>query len=647
MDSPLNKMKNRLEKILDQTLDCVFTFDEETLLFNYVNEGAMRQTGYSEEELFQMTPLDIKPEFTQGSFQKLLQSLIDGTKSRLIFQTIHRHKQGHDISVEIFLQYVLLADDRPSFVAIVRDISERIEIEKALKESEEQFRALAHYAPVGIFKTDASGGCTYVNKRWSEITGLSFADAQGDGWVSVLHPEDMDGVSEHWRQLVDNDNEFFHEYRFLRPNKTVSFVSGQAHGLYDSNQRKVGYIGTIVDVTERRVLEEQRQLMERKLQDTQKLESLGLLAGGIAHDFNNLLTGIMGNASLASIELPTGSPVQDHLVRINDGSVRAADLCKQLLAYSGKGRFIVKNLSLNQIIQETMHLLHISISKKAVLSSELYEDIPAIEADPTQIRQILMNLVINASEAIGDFSGVISITTGLTRVDREYLGGTVVADELPEGTYASLEVSDTGCGMSPDVLAKVFDPFFTTKFTGRGLGLAAAIGIVRGHKGTIKVYSEEGRGTTFKLLFPIVLGKAELPVQKSATDGQQHRGKGCVLIVDDEESIRSTVAQMVQKLGYSLELAADGRKAVEMFRENPGYYRIVLMDLTMPHMNGEIAYAEMRKLNPDTPIVLMSGFNQERAISRFKGKGLAGFIEKPFNFSTLTEVMNRVLPSVD
>lgn len=638
----MKKNTGRLEQILNQTLDCIFTFDEETLQFNYVNQGAIQQTGYSEAELLTMTPLDIKPEFDIGKLQSLIKPLIDGDTPSLLFQTIHRRKNGEDIPVEIFLQHTLISDDRPSFVAIVRDISRRIEREKALVNSEERFRGLANHAPVGIFRTDANGGCVYVNQRWSQITGLKFASALGDGWFSALHPEDIAGVAEHWQKLTDHDTEFSHDYRFLSPDKTVSYVSGQAIALYDANHTRVGFIGTVVDNTDRKSLEEARQLIERKLLDTQKLESLGLLAGGIAHDFNNLLTTIMGSASLASLELPSGSPIQEHLTRIDDGSVQAANLCKQLLAYSGKGRFIVKNLSLNQIIEESMHLLQISISKKAVLAYDLYDRIPAIEADPTQIRQILMNLVINASEAIGDASGVINISTGLTRVDQDYLSGTIVMDELPDGTYASLEVSDTGCGMSPEVVKKVFDPFFTTKFSGRGLGLAAVIGIVRGHNGAIKVYSESSRGTAFKLLFPIVPGEIDFLSQKPNEPVLNQR-QGCVLIVDDEESIRTMVAQMVQKLGFDLEMAPDGREAVEMFRKNPTKYEVVLMDLTMPHMNGELAFGKMRKINADIPIILMSGFNEEQASARFKGKGLSGFVEKPFSFSTLVELINRVL----
>ncbi|MBC7369206.1 MAG: PAS domain S-box protein, partial [Undibacterium sp.] len=253
---------------------------------------------------------------------------------------------------------------------------------------------------------------------------------------------------------------------------------------------------------ERHQTDEARLNLERKLLETQKLESLGVLAGGIAHDFNNLLTGILGNSSLASLELPEGSPIQDYLGQINQASLRAADLCKQMLAYSGRGRFVVQKLDINQLVEETTHLLQISISKQAVLRFNLGRGLPTIEADATQIRQVVMNLVINASEAIGEKSGVVSVSTGLTRIDHAYLGGTIAAPEIPEGEYVSLEISDNGTGMSAETQAKIFDPFFSTKFTGRGLGLAAVLGIMRGHKGALKVYSELGRGTTFKLLFP-------------------------------------------------------------------------------------------------------------------------------------------------
>ncbi len=393
---------------------------------------------------------------------------------------------------------------------------------------------------------------------------------------------------------------------------------------------------------ERSQADAERINFERKLLETQKLESLGVLAGGIAHDFNNLLTGILGNASLASLELPDGSPIQDYLGQINQASLRAADLCKQMLAYSGRGRFVVQKLDINHLVEETTHLLQISISKQAVLRFNLGKGLPTIEADATQVRQVVMNLVINASEAIGEKSGVISLSTGLTRIDHAYLGGTIAAPEIPEGEYVSLEISDNGTGMSPETQAKIFDPFFSTKFTGRGLGLAAVLGIMRGHKGALKVYSELGRGTTFKLLFPCATGPAETPAT-AAPARPLWRGRGVVLIADDEETIRSTAARMLRALGFETALVSNGREAVDAFRANPGAYVIVLLDLTMPHMDGEQAFTELRRLQPDVRVVLMSGFNRQEAVARFTGKGLASFLQKPFSMEALTEVMQSVL----
>ena len=293
-------------------------------------------------------------------------------------------------------------------------------------------------------------------------------------------------------------------------------------------------------------------------------------------------------------------------------------------------------------MEETTQLLRISISKQAVLRFNLQPDLPAVEVDATQIRQVIMNLVINASEAIGLKSGVIGITTGLTRVDRAYLGGTILAPELPAGTYVSLEISDTGCGMSAETQSKIFEPFFTTKFTGRGLGLAAVLGIVRGHGGALKVYSEVGRGTTFKLLFPCAEGGAA-PENAVGADASTWRAQGMVLVVDDEETVRSTAALMLRKLGFDVALAADGREAVQIFTANPKGYTLVLMDLTMPHLDGREAYAELRRVRDDVRVVMMSGFNEQEVISQFSGKGLAGFLQKPFLFETLNDTVRKAL----
>ena len=326
--------------------------------------------------------------------------------------------------------------------------------------------------------------------------------------AAVLHPDDLDSFTQSIQRSAQTLTPWVCEYRVKFPDDTVRWLLGNARPQREANGATLWH-GFITDITERKAAEATLQMLERKIQETQKLESLGVLAGGIAHDFNNILTSILGNTSLAAIDLPGSSPAQNYLESIKRGCLRASDLCQQMLAYSGKGRFVVTKISLNQLVEDTTQLLQLSIGKHATLRFNLAPGLPPFEGDATQIRQVIMNLVINASEAIGPQSGVISISTGLMGADRDYLAGTVLAPELAPGTYLSLEVSDNGCGMSAETQAKIFDPFFTTNFTGRGLGLAAVLGIVRGHQGALKVYSEPGRGTTFKVLFPSTTGSAD------------------------------------------------------------------------------------------------------------------------------------------
>ena len=399
----------------------------------------------------------------------------------------------------------------------------------------------------------------------------------------------------------------------------------------------------VLDVTEHRHATDEHNRLERQIQHTQKLESLGVLAGGIAHDFNNILMAILGHADLALLELPAMSPARENLLEIEKASRRAADLCRQMLAYSGRGKFIVETIDLRTMVEEMVHLLKTSISKKNILNLHLEKNLPPIRGDATQIRQVLMNLVLNASEAIGDRSGVITISTGAMECSRGYLTGTYLDENLSEGIYDWIEVSDTGCGMDKETQGRLFEPFFTTKFTGRGLGMAAALGIVRGHKGALKVYSELGKGTTFKILFPAV--ESDKPGEALA-NGEKDRiwtGKGTILLVDDEETIRALGAKMMTRLGFSVLTAEDGRVAVDLYRERQAEIVLVVLDLTMPHMNGEEAFRELRQLSPNVRVIMSSGYTEHDIVSRFSGKGLAGFIQKPYTFRALEQCLRIAL----
>jgi signal transduction histidine kinase/CheY-like chemotaxis protein len=414
--------------------------------------------------------------------------------------------------------------------------------------------------------------------------------------------------------------------------------------LRDDEGKAVGVVATLQDVTQQRLAAQERLAFERRLQETQKLESLGALAGGIAHDFNNLLTGIIGNASMARFEI-TENPVnaQAALDNLEQAALRAADLCKQMLAYAGKGRFVIQSLSLSRVVRETAELLGVSIGKRATLDLQLDPDLPTIEGDATQVRQLLVNLVKNAAEAIGERGGVITVRTSVLYVDNEYLRGLAYTDPLTQGNYVCLEVIDNGPGMDKTTLARVFDPFFTTKFTGRGLGLAAVLGIVRGHKGAVKVQSEPNCGTTFTLLFPAEPTPSTVTTPESAPAASELPRSPHVLLVEDEEAVRVVTQRILSTAGYTVTTADDGKQAVDLVTRTPRAFDVALLDMTMPNMDGEEAFKLMRKINPELRVLVMSGYSEQETLRRFEGEKATSFLSKPFTRALLMEKVQGML----
>jgi signal transduction histidine kinase/ActR/RegA family two-component response regulator len=395
------------------------------------------------------------------------------------------------------------------------------------------------------------------------------------------------------------------------------------------------------EVQRRRAAEAERQRLESQLMQAQKLESLGVLAGGIAHDFNNILTSILGYCDLALLECKAESEAARMVREAANGARQAAELTRQMLAYSGRGQFVTGPVILSELVASIARLLDVSISKKCVLRLDLMPNQPACVADTSQLRQVVMNLIINASEAIGDRSGIISVITGAVWCERDYLAESFVDEGLQEGLYVTLEVSDTGAGMSPETRARIFDPFFTTKFTGRGLGLAAVLGIVRGHGGAIRVYSEPGRGSTFKLLFPAVERSADT---RTARDMPARPGPGALaLVVEDEESVRAVASAMLRQMGFEVLAAPDGRAALALYAQHGARNPLVLMDLTMPHLDGRATVRELHREWPAARIILMSGYTEAVALDGLVGKGVLGFVQKPFQFEELAAVVSRAL----
>ncbi len=397
------------------------------------------------------------------------------------------------------------------------------------------------------------------------------------------------------------------------------------------------------DLTETRKAQEERDQMRASVLRAQKLESLGILAGGIAHDFNNLLVGIMGNVDLALAKLAPGSAVQPYLRRVELAAQRAAELTNQMLAYSGKGRFVVEAVDVSQLVGEMEHLLATVVSKSAALSFDLAAGLPPIEADGSQLRQVVMNLITNASDALGDREGSIRVTTGFS-AGNPGEPEAFRAGEQPPGAQVYVDVADTGCGMDPDTCERIFDPFFTTKEKGRGLGLAAAQGIVRGHRGTLSVHSVPGRGSTFRIAFPVSAGAAvpQGGPRPGTTGRSRPPGRGTILVVDDEESVRNFACDVLRQEGFAVLTASDGLEGVETLREHPEIAAVVL-DMTMPRMGGFEASREMRRIAPNIPVILCSGYTEQDTVKRLDSRTPVDFVQKPYKVQALLDKVFEVV----
>jgi PAS domain S-box-containing protein len=513
----------------------------------------------------------------------------------------------------------------------------------ALADSEAKFRRLVENASDIIYRLriEPSVAFDYISPSVEQVTGYPADDFYKNPALlrSLIHDEDLPSVARTPDELREERGVILARWRHR--DGSLRWVEARSTGIADDTGRIIAREGIARDVTAQKRRDEERALLEKRLQQTQKLESLGVLAGGIAHDFNNLLTGILGHVSLMRMDPNCTPELAEHGKHVEMAATRAADLCRQMLAYSGKGRFAVRRLDLNELVRETTQLLKLSIAKTTELRLELHGERAVVEADATQLQQVVMNLVVNASEACEDQPGVVRVTTGVVDVTREELRDALLAPDLPSGRYSFIEVSDSGQGMSPETLALIFDPFFTTKFTGRGLGLSAVLGIVRGHSGAIRVRSQLGKGTTFRVLLPVSDGEVRDSV--SSHPRAETRGDARVLVVDDEDVVRTVTARILRALGYSVVMATDGVDGVATFKAKAEPIHVVLMDLTMPKLDGVAAFQELRRLDPQLPVILMSGYNEQDAVARFSGNGLAGFLQKPFTAETLSAKLASAL----
>ena len=582
--------------------------------------------------------IDLADPRVQTTF---LAGVVDGRFSGLLPL---RRRNGTVFYADVSATRFKAPDGSMRVCAFVRDVAAKDLAERALLARENRYRSLIETTGTVLIGIAPDGRIFEWNREAERVYACARSDALGHDYYGGFLPEAARAtVHANVTRVLDGEPTRSFEHAVRSRNGAEFLLIWNVTRLMGVGGEAIGVIASGQDITEAKRLDDERRALEAKVQHAQKLESLGVLAGGIAHDFNNLLVGILGNASLALTDLPDESPLRELIADIETTALRAADLTKQMLAYSGKGRFVVHAVDVNTLVREMAHLLQTVISKRAALRFDFAAELPDVEADGTQLRQIVMNLITNASDAIGGEDGVITLRTGVRHATREFLRSSYVDDELPEGQYAFIEVADTGCGMDEETQARIFDPFFSTKFTGRGLGLAATLGIVRGHRGTIKVRSVPQSGTTFTVLLPC-LRRAD-PTSDDAVPARRERfrGSGAVLVIDDDETVRSVAQHMLERSGCTVLTARDGCEGVSMFGASKEEVALVLLDLTMPTLGGEEAFRAMRQIRPDVRVVLMSGYSSHELAARYAAEGLAAFIQKPFRVEELEACLTAVL----
>jgi len=571
-----------------------------------------------------------------------------GALMNLRIEGVAQCKGGSELPVE-FIGSVVKQGETLCYAMVLRDISERKAVEKALQNSHDnletlveertaKLRDLAAIIEVSlnlVGMADEHGNVLYINPAGRKTLGLRKNKAVGGMKIAHFHsPETNKVLVEDIFPQAIKYGTVETECEFIDHNSNPVPMACTFMSLPDKQGKPTRMAVVARDLRNEIALQQQVKHVDR-------LESLGVLAGGIAHDFNNILTAIIGNTELAARKIDKHAAAQKNLESIKKSGLQAANLCKQMLAYSGKGSFIIQPLDLSRLIIEITSLLEVSIDKNIALKLQLDESLPTIDGDMTQIQQIIMNLVINASEAMDKSGGTIVVKTGLMQVDKAYLKSSLHKIGTSIGHFIYMEVSDSGCGMDLDTQKKIFDPFFTTKFTGRGLGMSAVLGIVNGHNGILNLYSELGKGTVFKIAFPVS------SLSNAAVTEQQHNAEtiincsGKVLVIDDEEDIRQIACLLLEDMGYSVVTAEDGEHGLEVFQKYQQELVGVILDMTMPRMNGEECFHALQNIAPNVQVILSSGYSEEDATSCFQAKELAGFIQKPYQIDHFQKVVKE------
>ncbi len=645
VEEELQQKQNRLSSIFRISPLGIGLVKERVII--ECNEQLCKMVGYSLEEVIGQSSR--KLYLTQEEYEFVGNENYRQLRKYGIATSETRWVRKDGKTIEILLTLTSNSPDNrdEGVMFIAWDITERKQAEVALRESETKFRDLVETSSDWIWAVDAAGRQIYTNGKVRDILGHEPEETIGKPIGGYIHAEDYErikilftesaaakrgwvGIILRWRHRDGN-------YRWCESN---------AVPVLDPEGKVIGFRGVDRDITERKHAETERLDLERRLLHAQKLESLGILAGGIAHDFNNLLMAILGNLDIGLLDINLGSSARERIENAIVATRRAADLTHQLLAYSGKAPFVVTRTDLNELVRENAGLFRAAVAKSISIDVDLHPESVLVDADSGQVQQVIMNLITNASEAIGDGNGTITLSTGIGHFSDDDLSHSRLTPKAEAGRFAYVEVIDNGCGMPEDVLHRVFDPFFTTKFTGRGLGMSAVLGIMQGHSGAVIVDSQVGDGTRIRVLFPAEIrvehGKTATTLEKiMPPENTVVHGK--ILVVDDEEAIRLLCSAFVNRLGFEPLPAADGEEALALYEEHANDIACVLLDLTMPRLDGVSTFREIRRLWPDAHVILCSGYSEHEARRRFTDEGLEDFIQKPYRLQELKRKIEAML----
>jgi PAS domain S-box-containing protein len=633
--------RQHLASIYDTVRDVIFHLAVEAdgqFRFVSVNAAFLEVTGLSLEKVAGKTVNEIIPEpsltMALGKYRQAIER-----HATVIWEETSDYPTGR-LTGEVGITPVFDKTGKCThLVGSVHDITERKRVETALRESEERLRASeAHLmsaqrlAKLGSWERDDTTGNTEFSDEMLRILGTPDNPPRTlMEFLKYVHPDDRDMVREGALRARSTGGPEAGEYRIVRADGEVRIVRSVLEVIRNEHGAVIRIVGATQDVTD--LKRAQEESLAR-----QKLESLGVLAGGVAHDFNNLLGSVIANSELVLSELPDGSPAAYGVESIKTVAGRAAEIVRQMMSYAGHGDTVFEPVDLSALLHEMVEFLKVSISKRATLKITLPQELPAVRANAAQLRQVILNLITNASEGLGEQEGVISITAA-----RLQSGPSDSAPNLCRGDYVRLEVSDTGCGMTEETQSKIFDPFFSTKFAGRGMGLAVVKGVVHSHDGAINVVSAPGRGSRFEILLPCSSEPAKEGHDKAgfSAAGEVVSSSGAVLIVEDEHTLRAAVSRMLRRKGFTVFEAADGDAGASLFRDKAPQIDVVLLDLTLPGLSGGELLRELRRLQPDVTVIVTSAYSREQAQTTLGAQPPSLYIRKPYQVKELTDMLRE------